>query len=330
MMHEFIEILNAFKEASANKKRTVLATIVNVVGSSYRKAGVQMLIDENFKTTGNISGGCIEKEVIRQSQNVLSTNFSRIVKYDGRYKLGCNGIIYILIEQFNPDKELIAKLDNCIELRQSISIRTTYAKQEISDSSFKSQFFLSQNNELHTLNKDNRLSFERVIAPLKRLYILGVEHDAEKLCHLASFLGWEVTIISSFDCNSQKFEFPDAKHLLKIQSENLDLSLFDENSAIILMTHNYAKDLRYLSKIINSEVSYIGILGSVDRREQLLNELINTNNSIEEYHFDKIHGPVGLPIGSETPEEIALSIMAEITEKFSKKSKRFANKDPYL
>jgi xanthine dehydrogenase accessory factor len=130
---------------------------------------------------------------------------------------------------------------------------------------------------------------------------------------MASFLGWEVIVIGSEYSAVNGSYFPFAKSVLTMKPEDLDPNLFCKNTAVVVMSHNYSKDLRFLLSIITSKVRYIGLLGPVHRREKLLNAILDTDLLIDDEVFDKIHGPAGLAIGSKTPEEIALSIMAEIT-----------------
>lgn len=315
MTHEFLKIIDSYKKAVKRNAQTVLATIVYTEGSSYRKQGTRMLIDQYDNTTGALSGGCVEQEVIRQSRSVFTSGCSKVFKYDGRYRLGCEGNIYILIELFNPNKELIGFIENSIEQRKPFHLLSSFTTDEISHPSFGTSFEFNGSTFYHAnYNADsNNQLFTQVIEPLNRLCIFGIEHDAEKLSQLAFFLGWEVIIIGSEFSAVNESYFPFAKSVLTMRPEDLDQNLFCSNTAIMVMSHNYSKDLRFLLNIISSKVRYIGLLGPVHRREKLLNAVLETDLNFDDVLFDKIHGPAGLTIGSKTPEEIALSIMAEIT-----------------
>ncbi|WP_348823248.1 XdhC family protein [Flavobacterium aestuarii] len=315
MTHEFLKIIESYKRASQKNIRTVLATIVHVEGSSYRKEGTQMLIDEYENITGALSGGCVEQEVVRQSISVFSSNCPKVFKYDGRFRLGCEGSIYILIELFHPDNELLHQIEQAIEQRQPFSLSCSFLAEEISQPDFGTSFefkditFYHSNYEKGTDN----LVFTQKIESLNRLCIFGIEHDAEKLSQMASFLGWEVIIIGSEYSAVNNSDFPFAKSVLTMKPEDLNQNLFCKNTAVVVMSHNFSKDLHFLLNIISSNVRYIGLLGPVHRREKLLNAILDNDVFIDDFIFDKIHGPAGLAIGSKTPEEIALSIMAEIT-----------------
>ncbi|TDW47813.1 xanthine/CO dehydrogenase XdhC/CoxF family maturation factor [Flavobacterium sp. 270] len=315
MTHEFVKIIASYKIAGKKNTRTVLATIVHVEGSSYRKEGTQMLIDEFGNITGALSGGCVEQEVIRQSASVFSSTCPKVFKYDGRFRLGCEGSIYILIELFHPNNELIHLIENTIQQRQVFSLSCSFMTEEISRPDFGTSFEFNSITIYHSNYKkeSDNLIFTQKIESLNRLCIFGIEHDAAKLSQMASFLGWEVIIIGSEYSTVNENDFPFAKSVLTIKPEDLDQDLFCKNTAIVVMSHNYSKDLRFLLNIINSKVRYIGLLGPVHRREKLLNAVLDTDLIIDDELFDKIHGPAGMSIGSKTPEEIALAIMAEIT-----------------
>ena len=100
MIHELKDIIRSAKIAQSKGIKTVLASVVSLDGSSYRRPGVRMSIQENGRMIGAVSGGCVEKEILRQAQQVFKTNSSTLMEYDGRYRLGCEGILYILIEPF--------------------------------------------------------------------------------------------------------------------------------------------------------------------------------------------------------------------------------------
>ena len=103
MIHELKKIIQGYKAATSEKLKTVLATVVALEGSSYRRPGVRMLIREDGKSVGAVSGGCVEKEVFAQAQSVLANDLPKMMTYDGRYRLGCEGKLYILIEPFLPE-----------------------------------------------------------------------------------------------------------------------------------------------------------------------------------------------------------------------------------
>ena len=160
----------------------------------------------------------------------------------------------------------------------------------------------------HTLYQ----SFSQVLSPCFRLIIAGGEHDSAQLCLSANNLGWEVQIVTSPSDLQTKEDFPGVHTIHPVNPEDFNFSQIDKNTAVVLMTHNYAKDLRFLLALKETHPSYLGLLGPSKRREKLLNDFIDLNPLIDDTFFDMVYGPVGLNIGAETPQEISLSICSEI------------------
>ena len=142
--------------------------------------------------------------------------------------------------------------------------------------------------------------------------IFGAEHDAVQLCELASFNGWEVTIISG-PLESKTIEnFPGATAFFSVSPDALELNSIDKETAIVIMSHNFANDLKYLLELKDTKPIYLGLLGPSKRREKLLTQFIEYSPDIQESFIENIYGPAGLNIGAETPQEIAVSIISEI------------------
>ncbi|MCX2719605.1 XdhC family protein [Lentiprolixibacter aurantiacus] len=322
MTHELKRIVKAFEEANGNKKKTVLATVVHVDGSSYRKPGVQMLIEEDGTMTGAVSGGCVEKEVNRQAQEVFLTGIPKIMTYDGRYRLGCEGILYILIEPFMPDDIWIGEFWKTISERKSMGFNCYYQLKEGTHHSYGSTLrFPFGDRELRPgfAVSESLEHFEFALKPCFKLLIVGTEHDAVKLCAFASLMGWEVTVVAAPSEQKSVRDFQGAGQFLNTVPEEFKTDAIDSETAVILMTHNFAKDLAYLLALKDTKPAYLGLLGPANRREKLMEALIERYPEVSESYLDRICGPAGLNIGSETPEEISVSILSEILAVVRKK-----------
>lgn len=315
MTHEFKDIVKAHLKAKNDGLKTVLATVVALDGSSYRKPGVRMLILEDNQMIGAVSGGCVEKDILRQSQTVFQDGTSKMMTYDGRYRLGCEGILYILLEVFNPDEPFFDAFETCLNTRQDFVIHSNYVKEEGVILGIGScveikghQYSLS-----NTLKSNKVLKiFSQELPPCFKLMIFGAEHDAVKLCQLASFNGWEVTIVTG-PLESKTIEnFPGATAFYSVSPDDLELNSIDSQTAIILMSHNFANDLKFLLELKDSKPAYLGMLGPTHRREKLLSQFLEYCPEVDETFLDIIYGPAGLNIGAETPQEIAISILSEI------------------
>ncbi|VAW10611.1 Xanthine and CO dehydrogenases maturation factor, XdhC/CoxF family [hydrothermal vent metagenome] len=315
MTHEFKKIATIYKSASAAGIRAVLATVVALDGSSYRKPGVCMLILENGEMTGAVSGGCVEKEILRQASSVFKTGISKVMTYDGRYRSGCEGILYVLIEPFQPNDLFFSVFFKTLEDRTSFKISSYFKKEDSEDVGFGStvqfQNDTLQLNLKHSVNTDFKV-LDRKMKPCFKLIIIGAEHDAVLLCSFAFLMGWEVTVVVNPSEEKNSTDFKGANKFLPILPEELDTNHIDDQTAIILMNHSYAKDLLCLMALKDSLPAYLGMLGPSKRREKLLNEFLEYCPEVSDTFFDAIHGPAGLNIGAETPQEIAIAIISEI------------------
>lgn len=315
MTHEFKTIVESFLIAKKEGLKSVLATVVDLEGSSYRKPGVRMLILENGKMIGAVSGGCVEKDILRQSSSVFETGTAKMMTYDGRYRLGCEGILYILIEPFNPDDAFLKTFENTLGQRTSFKIRSCFNK-DIGECSEIGSIAIF-NSEHIPLSKTSNINqshsiFEDELKPCFKLMIFGAEHDAVQLCKLAHYNGWEVTVISGPLESKTIEDFPGATAFFSVSPDDLELHSIDDQTAIVLMSHNFSNDLKYLLELKDSKPAYLGLLGPSDRREKLLSQFIEYCPEIDDAFVEDIYGPAGLNIGAETPQEIAISIISEI------------------
>ncbi|CAM4319637.1 XdhC family protein [Zobellia roscoffensis] len=315
MTHELKNIVRAYKAAKEKKQKTVLATVVALEGSSYRRPGVRMLIREDGKRVGAVSGGCVEKEIVRQAQTVFIDDVPKMMIYDGRYRLGCEGILYILIEPFIPNPAFLDAFDEILKSRAQFEIRSSFTKEEGTYADLGSFFVIGEKNygvRPNVVLSTERILFNQQMNPCFKLIIIGAEHDAVQLCSFASLTGWEVTIVAAAAEEKNIKDFPGASLFLPEEPEMLSINSIDNQTAIVLMTHSYVRDLKYLLAIKKSQPVYLGLLGPAQRREKLLNEFMELYPEVSDTFFDVVHGPAGLDIGAETAQEIALAILSEI------------------
>jgi len=314
MIHELKDIIRSAKIAQSKGIKTVLASVVSLDGSSYRRPGVRMSVQENGKMIGAVSGGCVEKEILRQAQHVFKTNSSILMEYDGRYRLGCEGILYILIEPFHLSNTFFDAFEKQCFSRKSFLINSYFSKETTERAQGSTCFhFGDQELSVSKLKPEKKLNlFSQTIKPGLKLIIIGCEHDAVQLCKYGSATGWEVEIVAPIDELKTIDDFPGAANYYGIHEKEFSTISIDSQTAVVIMSHSYVRDLKYLSELLGKDVNYIGLLGPSKRREKLLNDLIEKNDLISEDFFDKIYGPAGINIGAETPQEIAISILGEI------------------
>ncbi len=320
MTHEFKKLIKTYLNAKRIGLKAVIATVVSLNGSSYRRPGVSMIITSNGKMTGAVSGGCVEKEILKQTGSVFKSGVPKIITYDGRYRLGCEGVLFILIEPFSPSLQMINSFSEALEKREAFEIVNYFTKDVSSNINFGSHIRFSNkvsfsfNDKTENNNKSvtDLEVFTNKMNPCFKLILIGGEHDAVQLTKFATLLGWDVNIVTSPSDPQQLEDFPGAQNILKHTPETFNTDDINDDTAIVLMTHSYVKDLKYLIALKNTRPSYIGLLGPSKRREKLLNEFIEKVPDINDAFFDILYGPTGLNIGAETPQEISLSICSEI------------------
>ena len=317
MTHEIKLLFQTLKTWQQQGKKAVFVTVVDLEGSSYRRPGVRMVFNEDGDSTGAVSGGCVETEIERQAQSVFKSGKAKLMTYDGRLRIGCEGILHILIEPVFLSEELLKNFETALKHRQNFSIDAYYYPEVGEYKNAGTVVIL--NGRTYSLNPffesgqtDDQECFSQKFDPLFQLYIFGAEHDAVQLCQAAKLLGWEVTIVASADESKSCDYFPGADALISPFFENIDTSAVDEQTAVVIMTHSYNKDVQYLMALKEIRPAYLGIVGSINRRERLLSTLLDYFPDISPEFLEQIHSPAGINIGAETASEIAVSILAEI------------------
>jgi xanthine dehydrogenase accessory factor len=358
MTKEIRNILNAYKVAQQQGRQTALATLVHVEGSSYRRPGARMLIEDNGQLTGAISGGCLEGDALRKALLVMAEKKSRLVTYDTMddddakfgVGLGCNGIIQVLIEPIdaadpgNP----IQYLKAVNEKRQKAVLVTLFSLQDKKKPQYGTCLVLNEDGTVtgHTpvlkdvlaaeakkamgkqasffknyLSDDHNLTaFIEMINPPVSVIIFGAGNDVIPVVGMADILGWETTVVDGRPNYAKKERFGSACQVMVSKPENvLEQLKIDERTVFLLMTHNYNYDMAMLRQLLQMDLTYIGMLGPRKKRERMLSELKEEGLKLTGTQISTLHSPVGLDIGAETSEEIALSILAEIKALFAGK-----------
>jgi xanthine dehydrogenase accessory factor len=357
-MKEIRDIIRVYDEAQKLGKQTALATVVHVEGSSYRRPGARMLIEDDGQLTGAISGGCLEGDALRKALLVMSERRSRLVTYDTMddddakfgVGLGCNGIIQVLIEpidETDPNNP-IQFLKSVNEKREQSVLVTLFSLQDKKDIQVGTCLLLKEDKTIintspvlqeillhdaeeaminqgscfknYISNEHNVTAFIEVIQTPVSVIIIGAGNDVMPLVDMADVLGWETTVVDGRANYAKKERFVSACQVLVSKPEQvLEQITIDERTVFLLMTHNYNYDMAMLKQLLQQKVTYIGMLGPQKKRKRILDEFKDEGLTFTEQQLSVLHSPVGLDIGAETSEEIALSILAEIKALFSNK-----------
>ncbi|WP_281613418.1 XdhC/CoxI family protein [Flammeovirga sp. SubArs3] len=315
MLHELKDIVYTSYQAQLQQIKCVLVSVVALNGSSYRKPGVRMLLLENGKMIGAVSGGCVENEIKKQAKTVFETSQAKMMEYDGRFRLGCEGVLQILIEPFYVDKKSLMDFNLILQKRLSLHTVSYYSNENHLEGKSHTRFSTDLGatfSPTFVINPEDYQQFSQTLSPEFQLYIFGTEHDSKTLCQYASITGWNVTIIDSVHGQHDVSDFPGAQELIRLNEDEIEKLSTDQQTAIVIMTHSFVKDLKYLLKLSTKPFAYLGVLGAKRRKEKLINQLFEYLPTIDVEFVDKIHSPCGLDIGAITPQEISISIMAEI------------------
>jgi xanthine dehydrogenase accessory factor len=321
-MKELAEILR--NRGRPDSAHAVLATIVNAVGSSYRRAGAHMLIFANGETIGSISGGCLEQDVIANAEKVRATGKAVLLSYDTTTEedvlfgvgLGCKGLIEIWLEPLSAASEMLDFCEELFRAGETGTVAMVLRGEHTGERQYLRGRFEAARSTTKT-DESGREIFYELIQPSIRLFIFGAGYDAIPLATFAKNLGYSVTVVDRRPAYATRERFPQADEvLLKAASDVPDLGLTKRTAAVV-MSHHYISDRDYLKALLPLPLTYLGVMGPRRRAEKMLQEIREEGVMIGDELLSKLHNPIGLDIGAEGPDEIALAILSEINAVFA-------------
>ncbi|WP_042454413.1 XdhC family protein [Neobacillus dielmonensis] len=353
-----LNILPILEAVQHSPLRGILATIIKIEGSAYLREGTSMFIQEDGQSVGTISPGCLEEDLILRSQEVFEFQIPKTITYDMRsiddygwgQGMGCNGIITILLEPITKKlKTDLHFLKTSLQNKQPILHEKKFTQDlTLQQSTFKHHpGTVPQHGnaslERGTVPQHGNASLQRgtvpqygsasvrwgivsegfcysyVYFPPPVLVVFGAGVDARPLVGLAARVGFMVKVCDWRPglCNEERFPEADECHIGSPQ-EIISAMEISDTDFVVIMSHNFRKDQEFLEALQHSNVRYIGLLGSKDRTLRL------ARNGTKQ---QKLFFPIGLPIGAQGPEEIAVSIMAEIIQQYRQPNKFASIKD---
>jgi xanthine dehydrogenase accessory factor len=335
-LDEHTRKMQAWHGARQSGRQTALATVADVQGSSYRKLGASLLLTEDGTRIGSVSGGCLETDIARKAFWWLADRDCYLKTYDTRsaddgFGLGCGGTIALLIERLTDNEtNPLTVAQRVRESRQPAVIATNISGTDIGrrnifwtrtrDTTIREDSLLQEAAATGALSgcssvvstTDGRVLLHAVEPPI-HLVVCGGGFDAQPLVSFAASLGWITTVVDQRTDFAQSRRFPEAQRVFAVpQAKAMDEIPFDSRTALVIMTHSFAQDLFFLEHSATLGLRYVGLMGARARTESLLAEATAIPS------LESLHAPIGLDLGSETPEEIALAIVAEITASFRK------------
>lgn len=360
-MCEIKSVVRASKSLRDDQKSFLIATVVQVHGSSYRKPGARMLLTEDRWIAGSVSGGCLEGDIVRRGAWCLKNNQPTVITYDSTepdelgWALGCRGVVDVLLERSDEalPTDPLGVMSRAIQRQKPAVIVTVFrgqssnqrvpvgarvvlegrrvsASPDLPDelilpmASRAEQALRANSTHVSHLELEDAVGHTmtvellvEVIEPPIRLFVLGAGHDAVPLVEMASTLGWEVFVWAPHPRVSVRQRFSNADELLTGSLEEVRALIDDsDRAACVTMNHHVEQDRRCLEMLLESEAPYIGALGPRHRTETLL-----AGSRCAGPWDPRLQAPVGLPIGAESPAEIALSIVSQVQATFGSPSR---------
>ncbi|WP_437968674.1 XdhC family protein [Sorangium sp. So ce260] len=348
-MNETGAVISLWSEAVRDRKDAVLATVVSVEGSAYRRPGARMLLVEDGRRVGSVSGGCLEGEVARKAWWLTDKGVPALVRYSTRededgerpYGLGCEGVIHVLLERLRCEDEPVEPirfLASCVAQRRAGVLATVIGSVDPSRARVGDRVTLDADGRAGGRLPDAALArsiaaraahclqrgaseqvafggararvdvFLEVVRPPRTLVVFGGGHDAAPLVRLAKELGWHVTVADARAHFARRDRFPGADEVVVTDRASPLAGLaIPPEAACVIMTHSVDQDRALLRALSTVPVAYVGLLGPRRRAERLLAE----SGARTFACAGGLHSPIGLDLGGETPEEIALAILAE-------------------
>lgn len=343
-MNEIKKIIELYHEVKSKSEKAVLATVVKVHGSAYRRPGARMLITSDGRWTGTISGGCLEGDALQKAKQCFLSGKPTLVTYDTRddsenkmgANLGCNGLIDVLMEPLTD--KIGDTLTSYTKIKEGTAVglifkdsggklmgkRITLQNVDILDEPGSCKIELHKGLEDtfaagHSMTKElffgeRKLEvFFELIKPNPHLIIFGSGLDSYPIIKFAKILGWNVTVTSDSYSITYAENFNEADAAIFVDRDEILNHLdINSNTYCVLVSHNYKYDKHVIKALIKTRTPYIGILGPRKRFEKLLDDLTNEGITQNAINISRIHSPIGLDIGGDTPEEIGLSIISEV------------------
>jgi xanthine dehydrogenase accessory factor len=317
------DILPTLERWSREGTRAAVATVVSVERSAPRVPGSSMAVAETGEIAGSVTGGCVEPAVHAEAQEVLAGGPPRMARFgivdDDAFAIGlpCGGQVGIFVEPLDP--ALTLALAEAVAAERPVAYVTTVDGPGLGsrhlvgrdpDGEPEVERMLTEGRTGLIDVGDDRL-FVSSFVPRPEMYVFGAIDFASALAHVGRFLGYRVTVCDARAAFVTRERFPDADELVVAwPHELLAERTLDERAAVCVLTHDEKFDVPALKAALRTPAGYIGAMGSrrtTERRAARLRE-----EGVDADGLTRIHAPIGLPIGSSTPEEVAIAIGAQI------------------
>jgi xanthine dehydrogenase accessory factor len=347
-MNDLEPILDLWRALKADGKDYVLATIVGIEGSSYRRPGTCMLMGEDGRRAGTVSGGCLEAEIAKRAwwlteRGPTIERYSTIADEGERpYGSGCGGVVHLLLERSNSADVVLSALEEAFTRRSALAVATALEGPKMGlRGFFGSERHFDAGDALRALAEESlqqRACVESktilddtparawaCFHPARTgLWVFSAGDDAKPLTNMARELGWWVAVADGRAHLATPARFPSAHKVCILPIEHLpaaapSLLEFRPTDAAIVMTHSFEQDSHILASLLGAPIrpGYIGVLGPQRRTRELLAEAArllgrHASEARVDAWIGALHAPTGLDLEADTPAAIALSILSEV------------------
>jgi xanthine dehydrogenase accessory factor len=337
------EVLARAGDLFDGDRRGVLATVISVEGSAYRRPGAKMVIPEDGSGIGHVTAGCLEDEVQRLAGEVLAAGEPRVERYDLMPEdgeedvwglgIGCNGVIEILLEPLDEtyrpaveafsagrDVGVLTVVDgdhegarayydpdaDAFDLGEGVDVDLAERLREPTAK-------LTAEGRADSLEVDDATVFVDGLAAPPGLVVVGTGHDAGPIAELGATAGFRVTVIGFRGAAAKRERFPAAEAVRSTSPARLTEAYdFDERTYVVVATHNFVDDRLAVEALLDTPVPYVGLMGPRERFEEMLEAFAAEGTGFTDDQLDRLYTPVGLDLGGGSPYGIALSIVAEV------------------
>ncbi|MDF9748293.1 XdhC family protein [Natrinema salsiterrestre] len=342
------DVFDRIRTTLDDETAAVLATVIAVDESAYRRPGAKMLIRPDGGGAGSITAGCLEDEVRALAADVLADGSPRVETWDltgdddvWGLGIGCNGVITVLLERLDESYRPVVdarRASNPIgvatvvsdetEIDIAVGNRTYYAPDDgfADDTDFPAAVIDELEDPTRTLvatGKSETLTVEtdagRVevfvdgVRPPPELVVFGSGHDVEPVVELANRVDFRVTVVSFRGGRADDDRFPRADGVVSASPREIpDLREWDTDTYAVVMSHNFLDDRLALEQLLETPTEYIGLMGPQKRFEEMCEDFAEENRPITDAELERIYTPIGLSLGGDAPYQIALSIVAEV------------------
>ena len=324
----------------SQREKAVLATVIQQSGSAPRKGGAQMLIREDGSFIGSVGGGRLEADVLREASTVMTEEKAKVLDFHltgtevAEAGMICGGDVEIFLEPLPPAlMDIFTQILEVQKKGEGAILATIISEEPNKEGLARKRLLSSQGNTIGSIKLDQKaLQAAQEVIKEKRpqlipyegkrvylepifaeptLYIFGAGHISRSIAPVASLVGFQVVVIDDRAEFASREHFPLADEIWVEKFETVGGKIEpDEQAYMVIVTRGHTHDYTVLKQVLPMKSRYIGMIGSSRKRDTIYKKLLQEGHTKEE--LDRVHAPIGLAIGAETPEEIAVSIVAEL------------------